>query len=72
MIVSSPPLENVMKFTAQFIAFAAGALPAAICLAQSFPAKPLRMLVGFLLGSTTDVIGRLLAQKIESKGLGSN
>ncbi len=58
-----------MKFTAQFIAFAAGALPAAICVAQSFPAKPLRMLVGFLPGSTTDVIGRLLAQKM-GEGLG--
>jgi tripartite-type tricarboxylate transporter receptor subunit TctC len=37
--------------------------------AQNFPTKPLRMLVGFLPGSTTDVIGRLLAQKM-GEGLG--
>jgi len=37
--------------------------------AQNFPAKPLRMVVGFPGGSTTDVIGRLLAQKM-GEGLG--
>jgi tripartite-type tricarboxylate transporter receptor subunit TctC len=46
---------------------------ACICVApafaQNFPTKPLRMLVGFLPGSTTDVIGRLLAQKM-GEGLG--
>ena len=37
--------------------------------AQGYPAKPVRMLVGFAAGSTTDLIGRVLAQKM-SEGLG--
>ncbi|MDB5809036.1 MAG: transporter substrate-binding protein [Betaproteobacteria bacterium] len=37
--------------------------------AQSFPAKPLRMVIGFPAGSSSDVVGRLVAQKM-SEGLG--
>ena len=37
--------------------------------AQSYPAKPVRVLVGFSAGSTTDLIGRVLAQKM-AEGLG--
>ena len=37
--------------------------------AQTFPAKPVRVLVGFSAGSTTDLIGRVLAQKM-AEGLG--
>ena len=37
--------------------------------AQGYPAKPVRLLVGFAAGSTTDLIGRVLAQKM-SEGLG--
>jgi tripartite-type tricarboxylate transporter receptor subunit TctC len=37
--------------------------------AQSYPAKPVRMLVGFLGGSTTDIIARVYANKLaESLG----
>lgn len=37
--------------------------------AQSYPAKPVRILIGFSPGSTTDLIGRVLATKM-SEGLG--
>lgn len=33
-------------------------------LAQSFPAKPIRLYVGFAAGSGTDLIGRVVAQKM--------
>ena len=36
--------------------------------AQSFPAKPVRVIIGFSAGSTTDLIGRVLATKM-SEGL---
>jgi tripartite-type tricarboxylate transporter receptor subunit TctC len=36
-----------------------------------FPAKPLRMIIGFPAGSSSDVVGRLVAQKM-SESLGQN
>lgn len=33
-------------------------------LAQDFPAKPVRMVVGFTPGTTVDILGRLLAQRL--------
>ena len=38
------------------------ALCASAALAQEFPAKPLRLVIGYAAGGPTDVIGRLLAQ----------
>ncbi len=50
--------------------FAALALVCASAVqAQSYPAKPVRVLIGFSAGSEIDVIGRLVAQKM-SEGLG--
>lgn len=40
-------------------------------LAQVYPNKPVRLLVGFTGGSTSDVIGRVVAQKL-AEGLGQN
>src|SRR5262245_63201782 len=37
--------------------------------AQAYPAKPVRIVVGFSAGSTTDLIGRVLATKL-TEGLG--
>src|SRR3954469_17616446 len=38
-------------------------------LGQAFPAKPVRMVIGFPAGSSSDVVGRLVAQKM-GEGLG--
>jgi tripartite-type tricarboxylate transporter receptor subunit TctC len=38
-------------------------------LAQAFPVKPVRMVIGFPAGSSSDVVGRLVAQKM-GEGLG--
>ena len=53
-----------MKNNAQIILFGACFLCAAPGWAQSYPAKPVRIIVGFSAGSTTDLIGRVLAAKL--------
>jgi tripartite-type tricarboxylate transporter receptor subunit TctC len=45
------------------------AMNAGLAGAQAYPAKPVRLLVGFSAGSTTDLIGRVIGQKM-SEGLG--
>lgn len=42
-------------------AFAAAALPAS---AQQYPVKPVRMVIGFPPGGGTDIVGRIVAQKL--------
>jgi len=54
---------------ARIIALAACALYAAPLGAQGYPVKPVRIVVGFSAGSTTDLIGRVLAAKM-GEGLG--
>jgi len=50
-------------------AIAALLLIADVCLAQTYPARPVRMIVPFAAGGPTDVIGRIVAQKLgESLG----
>ena len=52
---------------------AALAAPFFVCFAhgQTFPVKPLRMIIGFPAGSSSDVVGRIVAQKL-GDGLGQN
>ena len=50
-------------------ALAAVAWTGAPSYAQSYPAKPVHMVVGFSAGSTTDLIGRVLATRM-GDGLG--
>ena len=40
------------------------ALQAGSVAAQGFPAKPVRMIIGFAAGGTTDLVGRLVAQRL--------
>jgi len=53
-----------MKALIGLLICAGGALGAAGAWAQSYPAKTVRVVVGFSAGSTTDLIGRVLAQKM--------
>ena len=59
----------MMKSAARIIMFGACALCAAPGWTQGYPARPVRLVVGFSAGSTTDIIGRVLAAKM-SEGLG--
>ena len=58
-----------MKVLIAFLLCAGGATSAVCAWAQGYPAKPVRVLVGFAAGSTTDLIGRVLATKL-GEGLG--
>ena len=58
-----------MQCFARIILFGACALCVAPGFTQGFPAKPVRIVVGFSAGSTTDLIGRVLATKM-GEGLG--
>ena len=58
-----------MKTFIMLLLCAGCAVNAALSLAQGFPAKPVRVVVGFSAGSTTDLIGRVLALKM-GDGLG--
>jgi len=46
-----------------------GLLASAVATAQDYPAKPVRLVVGFPPGGNVDVVGRIVAQKI-GEGLG--
>jgi tripartite-type tricarboxylate transporter receptor subunit TctC len=59
----------MMNRAAHIIVFGACALTVTPGWTQSYPAKPVRMVVGFSAGSTTDLIARVLATKM-GDGLG--
>lgn len=59
---------NKAKFTSSALLIALACL-AISAQAQTYPAKPVRVLIGFSAGSEVDTIGRLVAQKM-SEGLG--
>jgi tripartite-type tricarboxylate transporter receptor subunit TctC len=59
----------MVKCAARIVVSAACALCVAPGWTQGYPAKPVRMVVGFSAGSTTDLIGRVLATKM-GDGLG--
>ncbi|HEY6241693.1 MAG TPA: tripartite tricarboxylate transporter substrate binding protein, partial [Burkholderiales bacterium] len=51
------------------LAFTALLLLPSLLSAQEFPAKPIRLIIGFPTGGNVDVVGRIVAQKM-SEGLG--
>jgi tripartite-type tricarboxylate transporter receptor subunit TctC len=62
----------IMKLSRRiFLSLATGAavVPAAsrLALAQAYPARPVRLLVGFSAGSASDIIARLIAQKLSEQ-----
>ena len=58
-----------MKAAVSLLLCAMCAVSAHCAWAQNYPAKPVRFVVGFAAGSTTDLIGRVIEQKM-SEGLG--
>jgi tripartite-type tricarboxylate transporter receptor subunit TctC len=46
------------------ILLAAGAMAASVAHAQTYPAKPIKLMVGFAPGGNTDVVARIVAQKL--------
>jgi tripartite-type tricarboxylate transporter receptor subunit TctC len=59
----------MLKNTARIAAVGACALFASVGWSQTYPAKPVRIVIGFSPGSTTDLIGRVVATKL-AEGLG--
>ena len=63
---SRPTRRAAMAAAAAILA----ALPATQALAQAYPARPVRIIVGFPAGTGPDIVARLLAQKL-SEGWGN-
>ena len=59
-----------MRFSACLFACVAAAALAPVCeAAESYPTKPVRMLIGFPAGSSSDIVGRVVATKL-AEGFG--
>ncbi len=61
--------EKQMKRFVQSLALAASAallsiVPAGVALAQTYPAKPIRIIVPYAPGGATDIMGRVVAQRL--------
>jgi tripartite-type tricarboxylate transporter receptor subunit TctC len=48
----------------RLVSFLVLALCAGVCIAQTFPSRPVRLIVPFPVGSTPDIVGRTLGQKL--------
>ena len=59
------PAGQIVALCAAFVACASLATPRAI--AQSYPAKPIRLIVGYTTGGPTDTTARMVAQKLSER-----
>jgi tripartite-type tricarboxylate transporter receptor subunit TctC len=59
------PWRSVMRLSAAIIACAGPAAPNSI--AQSFPSKPIRLVVGYTSGGPTDTTARMVAQRLTER-----
>ena len=62
-------IKSALPLLARGLAAVVAAAAPHAALAQAFPSKSVRMIIGFPAGSSSDVVGRLVAQKM-SEGLG--
>jgi tripartite-type tricarboxylate transporter receptor subunit TctC len=53
-----------MRFSARILLFTAAALAAGMAFAQSYPTRPVRLVVGFPAGGPADIFGRTFAQAL--------
>jgi tripartite-type tricarboxylate transporter receptor subunit TctC len=56
-----------MKLIVRTFLMLAAACAAAVSGAQQYPAKPVRVLVGYAPGGATDINARIVAQKLNEK-----
>src|SRR5476651_2594521 len=57
-------LENFILHPSAFILCLIFALPIAEAQTQTYPTKPIRMIVAYPPGGGTDIVGRMVAQKL--------
>ncbi len=57
--------RRALRFLVLFAALFAGALAAGGAAAQDYPARPIRMIVAFSAGGTTDYVARLIADRVK-------
>src|SRR3712207_9069882 len=74
-MIRRPPRSTLFPYTTLFRSAAALltalGVSAATQAAKSYPSRPIRAIVPFTAGSTTDIIGRSVAERLNA-GLGQN